>query len=124
MDKISQAFSQAFNEKFKRWGIQLPTESLEARKAGSLHRSGWMINYRFSTWEGRECLEYFASHRMTNDTLNRINADGSQELVGYCQEFFLADSPEAEREYYEHNRSFYAQVRAMGLGGALISNEN
>jgi hypothetical protein len=123
MDKNSQAFSQAFNEQFKRWGIQLPAESLEKRKGGSLHGSGWTINYRFDTWEGRECLEYFASHRMTNDTLNRIFADGSQELVGYCQEFFLADSPEAEREYYEHNRSFYALVKAMGLNEPIITNE-
>jgi hypothetical protein len=52
---------------------------------------------------------------MTNDTLNRIYADGRQELVGYCQEFFLANDEQAERAYYEHNRRFYEEVKRRGL---------
>jgi hypothetical protein len=52
---------------------------------------------------------------MTNDTLNRIYSDGQSELVDYCQEFYLADDPNAEKEFYEHNRRFYHRVEENGL---------
>jgi hypothetical protein len=78
-------------------------------------KNGWTINYQYGESEGTPYLECFASHRMTNDTLNRIYPDGREELVGYCQEFYLADSEQAEREYYQQNRQFYEDVRSKGL---------
>jgi hypothetical protein len=50
---------------------------------------------------------------MTNDTLSRIFNDGEVVQRGYCMVLFRADDPEAEREYYEHNRKFYALVKAL-----------
>jgi hypothetical protein len=52
---------------------------------------------------------------MTNDTLNRIWEDGTAELLGYCQEFYLARDEEAKRAYLEHNRQFYQMVEEKGL---------
>ena len=106
---------QRFDDKFRPWQIELPLEDLTAERKGSIQASGWTIRYHFGYEGGRGYLEYFASHRMTNDTLNRIYEDGSEALVGNCEEFYLADDPEAERANREHNRAFYQKVRELGL---------
>lgn len=111
MSKIKATFDQHF----QRWQIQLPPEDVENQRSGSIRQQDWLINYRFGREANRHFLEYFASHRMTNDTLNRIWDDGTAELIGYCQEFFLANDPEAEQAYIEHNRRFYQQVKDSGL---------
>ena len=106
---------EIFNQRFQRWDIHLPEEDLHQRRKGQIQAQGWTINYCFDSENGREYLEYFASHRMTNDTLNRIYEDVTTELVGYCQEFYLADDSRAEEAYLEHNRNFYRMVREAGL---------
>lgn len=112
---MEAGIKRAFDEAFGRWGIVLPEDDLQGRRQGSIAKGGWSINYRFGAEGGVEYLEYFAAHRMTNDTLNRIYEDGRQEVVGYCQVFYLADDPRAERDYTEHNRRFYEEVKSRGL---------
>lgn len=104
-----------FDTCFATWEIVLPAEDLAEMRPGSIASRGWTINDQFGIAEGIPYLEYFASHRMTNDTLNRIYADGRQELVGYCQEFFAVDDPQAEAAYHQHNRHFYQDVARRGL---------
>ncbi len=111
IDKIKQVFDADFES----WDITLPEDDLRERRKGSISKAGWSINYRFGSAGGIEYIEYFATHRMTNDTLNRIYEDGNRELVGYCQEFYAANDPEAERDYYAHNQKFYAEVKSSGL---------
>jgi hypothetical protein len=111
MEKIKEAFEQ----RFERWQIELSLDDLENSRSGSIQQQGWLINYRFGREANRDFLEYFANHRMTNDTLNRIWDDGTLEIIGYCQEFYLADNQEAEQAYFDHNRRFYQQVKERGL---------
>lgn len=106
---------QIFDKIFSAWEIVLPTEGLNEQRRGSIVKNGWTINYQYGSTEGVEYLEYFASHRMTNDSLNRIYADGREELLGYCQVFYTADNEQAERDYFEHNRQFYEEVKRKGL---------
>jgi len=103
-----------FDEQFAAWEITLPADSLDERQGGSMVKHGWAINYQYGTADGIDYLEYFASHRMTNDTLNRIYTVGREELLGYCQVFFEADNEQAEQDYFEHNREFYAEVKRRG----------
>ncbi|HEV2707291.1 MAG TPA: hypothetical protein VGV59_15325 [Pyrinomonadaceae bacterium] len=112
---MSDRIKQAFNEEFKSWNIVLPEDDLKERRRGSITKAGWSINYRFGREGGLEYLEYFATHRMTNDTLNRIYENGSREVVGYVQEFYAADDPQAERDYFAHNTKFYEEVKSRGL---------
>ena len=104
-----------FDEEFESWGIVLPEADLRERRGGSVARAGWTINYRFGVEGGVEFVEYFSTHRMTNDTLQRIYENGVKEVVGYCQEFYAADDPQAERDYFAHNRKFYEDVKSRGL---------
>lgn len=110
-----RCIKQAFDTKYAAWNIVLPAEQLQEQRRGSIKQAGWTIHYHYITEDEGEHLDYFASHRMTNDTLNRISADGREEILGYCQEFYLANNAQAEREYTEHNRLFYEQVRKSGF---------
>ncbi|MCI0395303.1 MAG: hypothetical protein L0322_10250 [Chloroflexi bacterium] len=87
MSKIKETFDR----RFRQWQIQLPLDDLRHRRNGSIQQAGWTINYRFGREGSREFLKYFASHRMTNDTLNRIWPDGTAEVVSHFQEFCLAE---------------------------------
>ena len=111
IDKIKQVF----DEEFESCNITLPEEDLIERRKGSIRKVGWIINYRFGIEAGNEYIEYFTTHRMTNDTLNRIYENGNRELVGYCQIFYAANDPGAERNYYVHNQKFYEKVKSSGL---------
>jgi hypothetical protein len=95
----------------------LPTTA-PAGTAQQLSGGGWSVSYRVDVDDGAAVLTYFASHRMTDDALHRIDAEGRVETVDVVQFLFRADDPAAEKEYYEHNRRFYEEVDRLGLGGA------
>ena len=103
-----------FDKRFQRWGITLP-DIVDQHQTGTIQQEGWTINYHFVEADEQLYFEYYATHRMTNDTLNRIYSDGRHEIVASCQEFSLADDPEAEEAYIQHNRKFYAKVKSLGL---------
>jgi hypothetical protein len=109
------AVKQKFDEIYRKWDLTLSLEDIEQGRSGSIHKNGWTINYRFGKENNTAYIEYFASHRMTNDTLNRIYADGRSECIDYCQEFYRAEDENAEKEYFEHNKNFYARVKGLGL---------
>ena len=106
---------ESFDQHFQHWQIELPLTDFLHRRRGSINEQGWTINYRFGKEAEREFLEYFASHRMTNDTLNRIWEDGVFEPRGACQEFYASNDESARQAFIEHNREFYRQVEEAGL---------
>lgn len=107
---------QAFSDRFRHWGISLPLSDIEQRASGVIHQAGWTIRYHFNTEDGREYVEFFASHRMTNDTLNRIYEDGVAELVDVCEEWSDPADPDGVQKAQAHNREFYKRVEVLGLG--------
>ena len=106
---------QTFDKQFAYWEIVFPEESLRDRSSGSLQHRGWTINYRFDSEDGEEFLEYFATHRMTNDTLYRIYVDGRREIVDEAQEFYQVGNEKAKQAYFDNNQKFYNLVRERGL---------
>ncbi len=74
-----------FRKQFSHWGISLPEQDAQNRSPGVIHQAGWTIRYHFGVEDGRQYLEYFAGHRMTNDRLVRICEDGSSETLDACQ---------------------------------------
>jgi len=66
-------------------------------------------------------VEYFAAHRMTSSSLDRIYADGRIENVDEEHEAFDQDDPNGLNNMFAHNERFNAMVRARGL--ALDSEE-
>jgi hypothetical protein len=65
-----------FDRNFKYWDIPFPQEFLERRIKGVIRHRGWCISYIFGKNKKGEYLEFYASHRMTNDRHLRIYESG------------------------------------------------
>lgn len=115
MSNARAQIKELFDQKYAALGISLPDENRRDQR-GVIDDGTVLLTYIFGSEQGEEYLEYFFSHRMTNDTLRRMYADGREELLGYCLEFYLHNDEQAKQAYYEHNRQFYEHVKRRGLG--------
>jgi hypothetical protein len=91
----ADALQRIFNTHFAPDRLSMPDTALE-RERGSFSVNGWDVRYRFAREGGALVLDVFASHRLTNDRLYRVWADGRVELVGSSSEGVL---PEADRAF-------------------------
>ena len=82
MDEREQ-LRQRFNSAFAHWEIELPTDALSPGKVMLIVKRGWTIWTRFdiSAENGREYLDCYSMHRMTNDSHVRWFADGQTETL-------------------------------------------
>jgi hypothetical protein len=74
-----ERIEQRFNERFKKWQIRLPPEDIAERRRGMILERGWSIKYLFGRNEKGEYLDVYASHRMTDDTHERVYESGEVE---------------------------------------------
>ena len=118
MNEIDSVFAQ----NFKHWDIRLPAEAVAARAGGKIHHAGWTIEYLFGSEEDGEDLDYYATHRMTDDRHVRIHSEGRSEALETPQDFYALPSDadeatrkEAEEDFYAHNRAVYARLRERGF---------
>jgi hypothetical protein len=114
--------SRIFNERFSHWHIALPPGALETRQRGRLQAAGWTIQYLFGQDDKGSYLDYYATHRMTNDTHVRIYEHGEVETLEAPLEFmvFPKDSTKEEQDqiknrYFEENRRIYAELAKKGF---------
>ncbi len=110
-----------FNDGFAHWEIRLPPDAVGQRKRGKIARAGWAIWYLFGSDERGEYLDYYASHRMTDDRHVRIYADGHCEDLPTIREFRLfPDEPEEdarlEAEHYAENQRVARMLEQKGFG--------
>lgn len=102
--------------------VTLPEGPLPVQ--GQLSMARWSVNYVLSEVDGRQCLDFYASNRFTNDRHVRILEDGSVEWLEAPRDGFSydpelpGDHERAEREYFEHNQRVYALLRSKGLFGS------
>ncbi len=109
-----------FNRSFEIWGIELPEEAVRNQQRGKIVKRGWTIWYLFGGDDAGEYLDYYASHRMTNDRHSRLYADGSSKsLDSYCSMRRVSDDPEENRrlenEFWEHNERVSRELEAKGF---------
>ncbi len=110
-----------FRRDFAAWGIALPPEHVRERRRGKIVESGWAIWYLFGKDERGEYLDYYASHRMTDDRHVRIREDGSEEPLPTVRTFRIVsgnkrEDARLEAEYLEHNRSVGRMLKEKGFG--------
>ena len=100
-----------FNTSFETWSIELPEEAVKKRQRGKIVKSGWSIWYLFGRDEAGDYLDYYASHRMTND---------SKGLDSYRSMRRVSDDPEEDRrlenEFWEHNERVSRELEPKGFG--------
>jgi hypothetical protein len=112
-----------FNDTFSPWAIRLSPEAVKKRERGTLTRAGWAIWYLFGADEAGEYLDYYASHRMTNDRHERIRADGRCETLPAIQDFRpRSDDPEEdarlEAAYFAGNQAVVRMLEEKGWANA------
>jgi len=128
------AIERSFRDYFRHWDIALPAAAVEARSPGHIFERGWHIGYVWDREDGEEYLEVLAQHRMTNDRHFRVFASGRVEQLPAAADFYSygqdatdEEIERAERDYVEHNRRVYADLRMRGLlppaGGNLHSHD-
>lgn len=109
-----------FAKRFAHWDITLPDKRARERSGGHIEKSGWVIQFCFGRDDKGEFLDYYASHRMTEDEHVRLYADGStSELPALIGLHLTSNDPvEAQRlehEYYETNRKIAEGLVAKGF---------
>ena len=72
---------QRFNRAFAHFEIELPVEAMSPGSVWLIVKRGWTIRTRFDidAGDGREHLDHYSMHRMTNDSHVRWYADGEEE---------------------------------------------
>ncbi len=110
-----------FRESFSYWRIELPREDVENRRRGKIVEAGWTIWYLFGSDDSGEYLDYYSSHRMTNDSHVRIHEDGRVESLESLDGMrrTSADPDEnarLENEFWEHNERVSRLLEEKGFG--------
>ena len=118
---MATVMETTFNEIFSRWDIRLPGEAVEQRGRGRIIHHGWAIWFLFGSDEKGEYLDYYSSHRMTDDTHTRIREDGTREALPAIQSLrVVASDPEEdarqEAEYYARNQAVAKMLEEKGFG--------
>lgn len=65
-------------ERFRPWGLEIPEVDVRARGRGRLVGRGRVIWHHFGRDERGEYLDFYASHRMTENLHARPYADGTE----------------------------------------------
>lgn len=116
MDMIAQIFASHFGH----WGITLPSDAFPSPSRGRIEKSGWRISYLSGQDATGQYLDYYASHRMTNDRHIRIYATGDVKCLPAMQDLRLCSTdPEEDAklktEYIENNRIVEELLRRKGF---------
>jgi hypothetical protein len=118
--------AQAFRADFAKWGLEIPPELLVSREPGSIQAAGWLIQFTFGSDSRGEYLDYYASHRMTDDSHVRLYETGRRQQLASLSSFFVTspDPTEARRleaAYLRRNKRIARQLAAKGFGKFTIN---
>jgi len=114
-----QLIEESFRERFSHWDITLPEEDLKSKNSGFIQDSGWLIQYCFGDDETGDYLDYYAVHRMTSDSHERIYADGRKKhLPALSSIVQISEDPvENKRFQDEHDAHNQKVVKMMAEKG-------
>jgi hypothetical protein len=110
-----------FDADFRAWKIRLPARDLKARRPGRIFKAGWAIAYVFGSDEQGGYLDYYASHRMTEDDHVRLrDGVGRESLPAIFGWRMVSPDPEEDArwaaEHIAKNREVERMLEAKGLG--------
>lgn len=123
MSSARERIAESFNAYFADWDVRIRPEDVVMGCRGTVveqrslrwPRPGWRVNYRVDPDDnGLPCLEFYATHRMTNDRHVRIGADGQGEHLEAISEIFVVD-PQNPMSGDERNAAIEREIRDCGL---------
>jgi len=117
-----ETIKAAFAEYFERWNISLPVEMGYDSAPGRISQQGWRIQYLTGEDEKGCYLDFYASHRMTNDRHVRIYESGHIQHLPSCLEHVIysagaseAEKQQAEQEFRDYNRQVKRLLEEKGF---------
>src|SRR5438105_1280990 len=116
-----KAIESKFNSEFVHWKIRLPKEDVARRRRGIVTKGGWVILYLFGSDQRGEYLDYYASHRMSDDRHVRVYANGEVEELPSIRTFReVSLDPEEDKrldaEYLAENARIAQLLEQKGFG--------
>lgn len=99
-----------FAQRFGHWGIRLPPEAAVTRR-GEIGEKGWGINWVVGKTKRGVYLEFYAGHRMTDDSHERIYEDGTVEYLEVLPSFCKVSVDPIENEKIQ--RDFAAEKQRI-----------
>jgi len=111
---------EAFREEFANWNLEIPPELLASRTPGFIQEAGWLIQFAFGSDSRGEYLDYYDSHRMTDDSHVRLYESGRRQHLSSLASFFVTSSDPIEAKrceaaYHRRNRRIARQLAAKGF---------
>ena len=118
--------AKAFRADFKNWGLEIPPEALASREPGFIQAAGWLIQFTFGRDSRGEYLDYYASHRMTDDSHVRLYETGRRQRLASLAGMYVTNSnPEEakrlEEAYLRRNRRIASKLAAKGFNKFSIN---
>ena len=116
-----------FEYEFKNWNITLPKENFDKREQGYIQQSGWLIQYCFGIEDGKEYMDYYSSHRMTDDNHVRLYDTGEKKGLSTFKIGHQVDPNDPEKtklykkEYFEYNRKVAQELIDKGFSRFTIN---
>lgn len=108
-----------FNEYFSNWEITLPDDAETHMGQGQIVKRGWTIKFLFGENDQGKFLDFYAAHRMTNDSHVRIRTDGSTEGLPALPDGLIVkageDPAEAERQFHEESKRVTQLLQDKGF---------
>jgi hypothetical protein len=88
-----------FDEQFSSWGIVFPSDDSSVPERGKIIERGWTVWFAFIETDDDICLDYYCSHRMTDDCHVRLHADGCTENLPAISSIRLSSKdPEEDKQ--------------------------
>lgn len=114
--------AETFNAYFQNWRIEISAADVQAGKQGSVVDHGWRVNYLVDADDtGELFLEFYATHRMTDDRHVLISSSGVTKHLDAIVGMYRYDpnvggsEDRARRANIEHNRRVAEGLEAKGL---------
>ena len=103
----ASAIEERFAEYFAHWGTRLPEGAVQREAPGIIQHAGWTIRYVFGTDAEGPYLEFYATHRMTNDSRVRIHSSGETKELEALETMYAFDAkiPGDRERAAQKNRS-------------------
>jgi len=113
---MSEEKKKIFNGCFRWPGIKIPEKNLDYRESGFFEKDGWLIQFCFGEKDGKEYMDLYYSHRMTNDRHERIYEDGTGENLPAFPEFltpYNPDDPEDKKIAEEKDKKEIDEIKKL-----------
>lgn len=129
--EAADRIASIFNQRFRNWNIEISSADVHPGNRDSITHRGWRINYVVGIDDAGELfLEYYATHRMTNDRHSRISGSGAREALDTMSSMVFYDPnvgghrERASRENIERNKKIAEELKAKGCSLRGISTRS